>query len=202
MSFEFKQCAVNGVPIAGLFEIQPKLFSDKRGYFFESYNERDFKDAGLAMTFVQDNVSCSTKGVLRGLHFQTKHAQGKLVRVVSGRVYDVAVDLRNDSPTFGAYYGVVLDGEKHNQFYIPKGCAHGFYVLSDAAVFTYKCTDFYDAHGESGIIWNDVHLAINWNDVEPNVTPLLSEKDALLPAFNKSKKYFTLDGTLYDDAAI
>ena len=220
MSFEFKQCTVNNVPIAGLFEIQPKLFGDKRGYFFESYNECDFKDAGLSMTFVQDNESSSKKGVLRGLHFQTKHTQGKLVRVIFGRVYDVAVDLRNESPAFGKYYGVVLDGEKRNQFYIPKGFAHGFYVLSDTAVFSYKCTDFYNPQSESGIVWNDAHIAIDWqgvaaaeDDTQSHIlqntsnslqdishtivasSPLLSEKDTLLPAFDKNKKYFSLDGT-------
>ena len=138
MAFEFKPCTLaDGTQIQGLYEIQPKVFGDARGYFFEVYSERDFFQAGLTMKFVQDNQSASTKGVLRGLHFQTQHPQGKLVRSVSGRVYDVAVDIRNGSPTFGRYYGVILDSEKQNEFYIPQGFAHGFYVLSDSAVFAY-----------------------------------------------------------------
>ena len=129
MSFEFKPCTLSdGTQIQGLYEIQPKVFGDVRGYFFEVYSERDFFAAGLTMKFVQDNQSASTKGVLRGLHFQTQHPQGKLVRAVSGRVYDVAVDIRNGSPTFGRYYGVILDSEKQNEFYIPQGFAHVFYV--------------------------------------------------------------------------
>ena len=171
MAFEFKTCSVDGIVVPGLYEIQPKVFGDSRGYFFESYSERDFFAAGLKMTFVQDNQSLSTKGVLRGLHFQTEHPQGKLVRVVSGQVYDVAVDLRKDSPTFGKYYGVVLDGSVQNQFYIPQGFAHGFYVLSETAVFTYKCTDFYDPKGEGGLMWNDSTIGIDWNAVAPGLEP-------------------------------
>ena len=138
MAFEFNKC-----PIEGLWEIQPKIFGDARGYFAETYSEKDFFEAGLTMKFVQDNQSASKGGVLRGLHFQTKHPQGKLVRALEGKVYDVAVDLRNGSPTFGKAYGVGLDSQKNNMFYIPEGFAHGFYVISDFAVFTYKCTDFY-----------------------------------------------------------
>ena len=194
MSFTFNQCSIDGEPIAGLFEIVPKVFGDARGYFFESYSARDFAAAGIDARFVQDNQSRSTKGVLRGLHFQTKHPQGKLVRVISGSVYDVAVDLRNDSPTFGTYCGVVLDGEKQNQFYIPKGFAHGFYVLSDDAVFAYKCTDFYDPSGEGGIMWNDAAIGIDWERAAPGVTPLLSEKDKKHPSFDKNTRYFSKDG--------
>jgi dTDP-4-dehydrorhamnose 3,5-epimerase len=174
--------------------VQPRVFGDNRGYFFEVYSEKDFKAAGLSMKFVQDNQSSSTKGVLRGLHFQTKHPQGKLVRAVSGRVYDVAVDIRNGSPTFGRYYGVILDSEKQNEFYIPEGFAHGFYVLSDTAVFAYKCTDFYDPKGEGGIMWNDPQIGIKWNDVAPEIQPVLSDKDGRHPCFDKDLRYFTIEG--------
>ena len=199
MAFEFKKCFIDGAEIKGLYEIQPKVFSDARGYFFEVYSERDFFDAGLTMKFVQDNQSSSSKGVLRGLHFQTRHPQGKLVRAVSGRVYDVAVDLRNGSPTFGKYYGVVLDSEKQNQFYIPEGFAHGFYVLSDTAVFAYKCTDFYDPKGEGGLMWNDPTIGIDWKSVAPEIEPLLSEKDGKHPAFDLNGKYFDLSGKWIGD---
>jgi dTDP-4-dehydrorhamnose 3,5-epimerase len=146
------------------------------------------------MRFVQDNQSSSSKGVLRGLHFQTRHPQGKLVRAVSGCVYDVAVDLRKGSATFGCYCGVVLDSERQNQFYIPEGFAHGFYVLSDTAVFAYKCTDFYDTAGEGGLMWNDGSIGIDWEAVAPDVTPLLSEKDGRHPAFDRNIDYFDMNG--------
>lgn len=194
MAFEFKKCLVDGIEIPGLYEIQPKVFGDARGYFFEVYSEKDFFAAGLKMKFVQDNQSSSTKGVLRGLHFQTQHPQGKLVRAVSGKVYDVAVDIRNDSPAFGKYYGVILDSEKQNQFYIPEGFAHGFYVLSETAVFAYKCTDFYDPKGEGGLMWNDAEIGIDWKSIAPDVNPLLSEKDGKHPAFSKENKYFDING--------
>ncbi len=194
MPFTFTPCTAGGISIEGLFEVQPKIFGDNRGYFLETYNEKEFKAAGLGMKFVQDNQSSSSKGVLRGLHFQTKHPQGKLVRAVSGLVYDVAVDLRNGSKTFGSYYGVVLDAEKQNQFYIPKGFAHGFYVLSDTAVFAYKCTDFYDPSGEDGIMWNDPQIGIQWNKAAPDITPVLSEKDGKHPSFDKNIKYFDITG--------
>ncbi len=187
MAFEFKKCMTDGIEIPGLYEIQPKVFGDERGYFFESYSERDFFKAGLTMRFVQDNQSLSTKGVLRGLHFQTRHPQGKLVRAVSGRVYDVAVDLRNGSATFGKWYGVVLDGEKQNQFYIPEGFAHGFLVLSDTAVFAYKCTDFYDPQGEGGLMWNDPLIGIDWESIAPGIVPVLSERDEMHPGFEAGK---------------
>lgn len=193
MPFTFKKCVSDGKEIAGLFEIQPRVFGDARGYFFEVYSEKDFFEAGLTMKFVQDNQSSSSKGVLRGLHFQTHHPQGKLVRAVSGTVYDVAVDLRRSSATFGAYYGVVLDSEKQNQFYIPAGFAHGFYVLSDSAVFAYKCTDFYDPAGEGGLMWNDPEIGIDWNAVAPDITPLLSEKDGKQPPFDKNGLYFDMN---------
>lgn len=190
MPFSFTPCKVDGIVVEGLFEVQPKVFGDSRGYFFEVYSEKDFNEAGLTMKFVQDNQSASTKGVLRGLHFQTEHPQGKLVRAVSGRVYDVAVDLREGSATFGKYYGVILDSEKQNEFYIPEGFAHGFYVLSETAVFAYKCTNFYDPHGEGGLMWNDPLINVDWEKVAADVQPLLSEKDGKHPAFDKNKKYF------------
>ena len=195
MSFEFNKCSLaDGTEFCGLYEIQPKIFGDARGYFLETYSERDFFAAGLTMKFVQDNQSKSTKGVLRGLHFQTQHPQGKLVRALAGRVYDVAVDLRCGLPTFGKYYGVILDAEKHNMFYIPEGFAHGFYVLSDEAIFTYKCTDFYDPKGEGGLMWNDPALGIDWKSIAPSIEPLLSEKDGKHPAFNPAGKYFDING--------
>jgi dTDP-4-dehydrorhamnose 3,5-epimerase len=166
-------------PIEGLFEIQPKVFGDSRGYFFESWSERDFASAGLSMSFVQDNQSMSTKGVLRGLHFQKTHPQGKLVRVISGEVFDVAVDVRPGSKTYGAWHAVTLSGEKQNQFYISPGFAHGFLVLSDKATFAYKCTDFYHPEDEGGLIWNDADIGIAWPDLD--IEPVLSEKDKVHP---------------------
>ena len=189
MPFEIIRCNIEG-----LYEIHPKVFGDARGYFFEVYSERDFIQAGLDMRFVQDNQSMSQKGVLRGLHFQKQHPQGKLVRAVSGQVYDVAVDLRKGSPTFGHYHGVVLDGTKQNQFYVPEGFAHGFCVLSETAVFGYKCTDFYHPEDEGGIIWNDPAIGIDWASVMPGLSPLLSHKDTELPPFNPSVPYFDKDG--------
>jgi dTDP-4-dehydrorhamnose 3,5-epimerase len=174
MAFQFAPC-----PIEGLYEITPKIFGDSRGYFYESYSERDFFDAGLKMRFVQDNQSRSVQGVLRGLHFQKKHPQGKLVRVIEGEVFDVAVDIRTNSKTFGAWHGVILNGEKHNQFYIPEGFAHGFLVLSDFALFAYKCTDFYHPEDEGGIIWNDKTISIEWRDL--GMEYIISEKDKKLP---------------------
>lgn len=170
---------VTPCPIAGLYEIQPKVFGDSRGYFFEAWSERDFAAAGLTMRFVQDNQSRSSKGVLRGLHFQKTEPQGKLVRCIEGEVYDVAVDIRVGSPTYGAYHAVVLSGSLNNQFYIPEGCAHGFLVLSETAVFAYKCTAFYRPDDEGGIIWNDPSINIAWPDI--GLAPLLSPKDSQLP---------------------
>ena len=195
MSFKFNKCKINdGTVIKGLYEIQPEVFGDSRGYFLEAYNEREFFQAGLTMKFVQDNQSKSTRGVLRGLHFQTQHPQGKLIRTISGRVYDVVVDLRNDSLTFGKYFGVVLDSEKQNMLYIPQGFAHGFLVLSDFAVSHYSCTDFYDPKGESGLMWNDPEIAVDWNIDGNLLEPVLSEKDKRHPLFDKNKKYFDITG--------
>lgn len=178
--FQFEKCG----DIEGLYLIQPTVFGDARGYFMETYNYKEFKEAGLDMVFVQDNQSSSTKGVLRGLHFQKNHTQGKLVRVVSGEVFDVAVDIRKNSKTFGQWYGVTLSAEKKNMFYIPEGFAHGFYVLSDTAEFTYKCTDFYDPSSEAGILWNDETIGVDW-PIPEGETPLISEKDGKHPAFSK-----------------
>ena len=148
--------------IEGLCVITPTVHGDARGYFVETYNQNDMKEAGLTMEFVQDNQSSSTKGVLRGLHFQKQFPQGKLVRAIRGSVYDVAVDLRSDSKTFGKWYGIELTEENHKQFYIPQGFAHGFLVLSDIAEFCYKCTDFYHPGDEGGMAWNDPEIGITW----------------------------------------
>ncbi|MDD4835212.1 MAG: dTDP-4-dehydrorhamnose 3,5-epimerase, partial [Lutispora sp.] len=139
-------------PIEVLKVIEPSVFGDSRGFFMETYNYQDYCQAGLDMKFVQDNLSMSRKGVLRGLHFQYKHPQGKLVSVIKGEVFDVAVDIRKDSSTYGQWYGITLTGENKKQFYIPEGFAHGFLVLSEEAVFTYKCTDYYHPEDEGGII--------------------------------------------------
>ncbi|MDD5934446.1 MAG: dTDP-4-dehydrorhamnose 3,5-epimerase [Clostridiales bacterium] len=151
--------------IEGLCVISPAVHGDARGYFMETYNQNDMKEAGLNMVFVQDNQSCSTKGVLRGLHFQKEFPQGKLVRVIKGRVFDVAVDLRKDSNTYGKWYGIELTEENKKQFYIPEGFAHGFLVLSDIAEFCYKCTDFYHPGDEGGLAWNDPKIGIVWPEV-------------------------------------
>lgn len=148
--------------IEGLYVIEPTVFKDERGYFVETYNQNDMKEAGLDMVFVQDNQSSSTKGVLRGLHFQKEFPQGKLVRVVKGSVFDVAVDLRSNSETYGKWFGVELTEENKKQFYIPEGFAHGFLVLSDIAEFCYKCTDFYHPGDEGGLAWNDPEIGIEW----------------------------------------
>ena len=159
------QIRVTKCPIEGLYVIEPAVHGDERGYFMETYNQRDMEEAGLTMNFVQDNQSLSTKGVLRGLHFQKQYPQGKLVRVVRGRVFDVAVDLRSGSDTYGQWYGVELSEDNKKQFYISQGFAHGFLVLSDIAEFCYKCTDFYRPGDEGGLAWNDPEIGIVWPDV-------------------------------------
>ena len=173
---------VTACEIAGLFVIEPQVFGDDRGYFMETYNQRDLADSGLNMFFVQDNQSMSKQGVLRGLHYQIKHPQGKLVRVIHGEVFDVGVDLRHGSPTYGKWHGEVLSAENKKQFYIPEGFAHGFYVLSETAEFCYKCTDFYHPGDEGGIRWNDPDIAVEWPLLD-NVSVLLSEKDRMQPFF-------------------
>ena len=162
--------------IEGLYVIEPTVFKDERGYFMETYNQNDFKEAGLNMTFVQDNQSMSVKGVLRGLHFQKQYPQGKLVRAVRGTVFDVAVDLRSDSKTYGKWFGVTLSAENKKQFYIPEGFAPGFLVLSDEAEFAYKCTDFYHPGDEGGLLWSDPEIGVEW-PIEPGMELIISEKD-------------------------
>lgn len=162
--------------IEGLYILEPKVFYDDRGYFMETYNQNDFDELGLNMKFVQDNESKSKRGVLRGLHFQKKYPQGKLVRVIKGSVYDVAVDIRKNSKTFGKWVGVELSEENKKQFYIPQGFAHGFLVLSEEAQFVYKCSDFYYPEDEGGIIYNDSTINISW-PIPEDMEVVISEKD-------------------------
>ena len=183
------QIKVTETPIEGLYVIEPTVHGDSRGYFMETYNYNDMKEAGLDMVFVQDNQSKSTKGVLRGLHYQKEHPQGKLVRVIKGRVFDVAVDIRKGSKTYGKWFGIELTEENKKQFYISPGFAHGFLVLSDEAEFCYKCTDFYHPEDEGGIAWNDPTIAIAWPEVvgermTDGTSLILSEKDKKVPFFS------------------
>ncbi len=173
--------------IQGLFVIEPDVYSDSRGYFFESFNKRRFEEqTGISVDFVQDNESRSTYGIVRGLHFQKPpHAQAKLVRVVSGRVLDVAVDLREGSPTYGRHVAVELSGENHRQMFIPKGFAHGFSVLSEEAVFQYKCDDYYAPETEGAVAWDDPDLAIDWHVPAEDIR--LSEKDRKHPRLAELK---------------
>ncbi len=182
--FKFIETDVSGVMI-----IEPKIFGDARGYFTETYSERDFFEAGIDKKFVQDNESRSKRGVLRGLHFQKENPQGKLVRVIEGEVFDVAVDLRKSSPTFGKWVGVTLSAENKKQFYIPEGFAHGFVVLSETATFVYKCTRFYAPGDEGGLMWNDPEIGIEW-PVSENFQPLLSEKDTKNPTLKELDFFF------------
>ena len=172
--------------IEGLVVIEPKVHGDERGYFMETWNLRDFKSAGIPMQFVQDNQSKSQKGVLRGMHYQKKNPQGKLVRVISGQVFDVAVDLRGNSPTLGKWYGISLCAEKKNMLYIPEGFAHGFLTLSDSVEFTYKCTRLYAPDDEGGLIWNDPDVGIKWPRI--GMDYILSEKDKLNPTYKEILK--------------
>ncbi len=173
--------------LPGVKIIEPKVFGDERGYFLESWQALRYIDAGIEVPFVQSNVSKSARGVLRGLHFQNPNPQGKLVYVLSGEVYDVAVDIRRGSPTFGQHHGVILSEHNHRQFYVPEGFAHGFCVLSESATFAYMCTNYYDPSSEASLLWNDPALAIDW----PLESPQLSEKD---------KKGLTLDA--FDPATL
>ena len=177
----------NETKIKGVYIIDVKTYGDNRGYFMETYKESDFKAAGLDYNFVQDNQSSSRKGVLRGLHFQKTHPQAKLVRVLKGEVFDVAVDLRKNSPTYGQWVGVVLSEENKRQFMIPRGFAHGFVVMSDYAEFAYKCDDLYHPEDEGGIMWNDPAIGIEWPEVGEII---LSEKDKLHPSLADSKTEF------------
>ncbi len=165
--------------IDGVLLIKPEVFGDSRGFFFESYTKKKYSQDGIDIEFVQDNHSKSSKGVLRGLHYQISKPQDKLVRVVQGEVFDVAVDIRKDSPTFGRWEGFLLSGENMQQVFVPKGLAHGFCVLSETAEFLYKCSDYYYPEDEGGIIWNDPDLKIDW----PMTDPLLSNKDKNYPRF-------------------
>lgn len=170
--------------IKDLLIIEPKVFGDDRGFFYEIYQKERYKAAGITADFIQDNRSRSAKGVLRGLHFQKTKQQGKLVTVTDGEVFDVAVDLRPGSDTFGQHETVLLTGENKLQFYVPPGFAHGFCVLSEIADFQYKCTDYYDPSDESGLLWDDTELKINW----PIKTPLISDKDRHQPTFSEIKQ--------------
>ena len=177
----------NETKIKDVYIIDVKTYGDNRGYFMETYKESDFKEAGLDYNFVQDNQSSSRKGVLRGLHFQKTHPQAKLVRVLKGEVFDVAVDLRKDSPTYGQWVGVVLSEENKRQFMIPRGFAHGFVVMSDYAEFAYKCDELYHPEDEGGIMWNDPAIGIEWPEVGEII---LSEKDKVHPSLKDSKIVF------------
>ncbi len=176
---------VEECPIKGLKVIIPQVFGDERGYFMEVYNYKDYKAAGIDMVFVQDNQSMSKKGVLRGLHFQKRFPQGKLVRVNRGKVFDVAVDLRKDSETYGKWFGVVLSEENKKQFLIPANFAHGFLVLSEEAEFAYKCTDFYHPDDEGGLAWNDPDIGVDW-PIEEGTELIISEKDKLWRGLKES----------------
>lgn len=176
-NFTFTETSIDGVLV-----VDVTAYGDERGYFMETYKRPDFVAGGIAVEFVQDNQSSSTKGVLRGLHFQINHPQSKLVRVVSGEVFDVAVDLRSGSPTYGKWEGVVLSADNKRQFFIPRGFAHGFLVLSDVAEFCYKCDDTYHPGDEGGLMWNDPEIGIDW-PISEGMEIVLSEKDRVHPSF-------------------
>ncbi len=180
--FNFIKTSIDGVVI-----IEPTAFGDSRGYFMETYQKEDFIKGGIDVEFVQDNQSMSTKGVLRGLHFQKQYSQSKLVRCIKGSVFDVAVDLREGSPTFGKWEGVILSAENKRQFFIPKNFAHGFLVLSDEAEFVYKVDDFYHPNDEGGLMWNDPDIGIKW-PIEDGMEIKLSDKDKIHPPFSEFNK--------------
>ena len=195
------QIKVTRCPIEGLYIIEPAVHGDKRGYFMETYNQKDMQECGLNMVFVQDNQSMSVKGVLRGLHFQKKFPQGKLVRVIKGSVFDVAVDLRSGSKTYGKWYGVELTEENKKQFYISEGFAHGFLVLSDEAEFCYKVTDFYHPGDEGGLAWNDPAIGIKWPQLigeypgNADASGYKLEDGTALNLSDKDQKWETLENT-------
>ena len=176
MDINVEKCCCGELEIKDMNIIIPTIYYDERGYFMETYNYNTYKDAGMGQVFVQDNQSSSKKGVLRGLHYQIKYQQDKLVRVVYGEVFDVAVDIRKDSLTYGKWYGVTLSADNKKQLFIPKGFAHGFLVLSDFAVFAYKCSDFYHPNDECGIIWNDKTICIEW-PISEGMELIINEKD-------------------------
>ena len=163
--------------LKGVLIIEPDVFTDQRGFFMETFHQEKYREHGIDVAFVQDNLSYSVRGTMRGLHYQHPHDQAKLIQVLTGRVFDVAVDIRSGSPTFGQWTGLELDSESRRQIFIPEGFAHGFCVLSERAVVTYKCTDFYAPNDEGGIIWSDPYVGIQW----PITDPLLSEKDSKYP---------------------
>ena len=184
---------VKTTPIKDLIIIETKVFGDSRGFFMETYNQKSFEELGLTMKVVQDNHSKSKKGVLRGLHFQTRNTQGKLVRVIRGRVFDVAVDLRKESETYGQWYGIELSAENKLMFYVPEGFAHGFLTLDDDTEFVYRCTDLYSPEYDSGILWNDETLNIDWKFEEFGINReelTISEKDRKQQKFDFNKNYF------------
>ena len=177
-NFTFQETKLKGV-----YRIDGNPHGDPRGYFMESYQQAEFRQAGLEYDFVQDNLSFSKKGVLRGLHFQRNYPQAKLMHVLQGAIFDVAVDLRKGSETYGQWHGEILSGENHRQLLLPRGFAHGFLVLSDTALLTYKCDEFYHPEDEGGILWNDPTVAVAWPDAEEYI---LSEKDRQLPTFREA----------------
>lgn len=172
--------------IPGVLVLEPRVFSDERGFFLESYNETKMAEIGIRERFVQDNQSCSSQGVLRGLHYQIRHAQGKLIRAVSGEIFDIAVDLRRSSPTFGKWYGIALSAENKRMLWIPSGLAHGFSVLSDSANVLYKATDFYHPESERTILWDDPQLNIDW---QLKGEPIISAKDRLGVALSSAETF-------------
>lgn len=180
--FQVENCEIEGLKV-----ITPTVFGDERGYFMETYQYADFKAAGIDVTFVQDNQSASKKGVLRGLHFQINFPQDKLVRVISGEVFDVAVDLREGSSTYGQWHGELLSAENKKQFFIPKGFAHGFLVLSDYAEFCYKCTDYYHANDEGGLLWSDPEIGVKW-PIPEGMELTISDKDQKWGSIRDLKK--------------
>ena len=180
--FQVESCEIEGLKV-----ITPTVFGDERGYFMETYQYEDFKAAGIDVTFVQDNQSASKKGVLRGLHFQINYPQDKLVRVISGEVFDVAVDLREGSATYGQWHGELLSAENKKQFFIPKGFAHGFLVLSDYAEFCYKCTDYYHANDEGGLLWSDPEIGVEW-PIPEGMELTISDKDKKWGSIKDLKK--------------
>lgn len=184
-NFTFTQTSIDGVII-----VDVKSYGDERGYFMETYKQEDFEKGGIKATFIQDNQSASSQGVLRGLHFQINHPQSKLVRVVEGEVFDVAVDLRPGSPTFGKWEGVVLSAQNKRQFFIPRGFAHGFYVMSEHATFCYKCDDVYHPGDEGGLAWDDPEIDITWPLVE-GAPVLLSDKDKVYPSLKELQETFS-----------
>ena len=179
---------LRSAPIEGLLLIETKKFGDSRGFFMETWNERDFEELGLKLKFVQDNCSRSQKGTLRGLHFQKRRPQGKLVKVTNGEVFDVAVDLRKSSPTYGSWYAATLRGDEGTLLYVPPGFAHGFYVVSDYADFMYKCTDFYAPEDEGGLLWNDPSVGIRW-PIDDKSQLIVSDKDKLHPTLDRCFTY-------------